>query len=685
MITRVLFIDSDTNAVARIQDALERTGNYEAAVFSTGQAALEYAAQHPPTVAVIALNLRDITVPTLAVQLRRLQPDLPLIVRATGTGHEQLIEALNPRGVIRGGYSVRALTALLKKALQPSPPKPGAAPPTDLTAGALGEDMAAFGEVLQSIEPGTPGGKEDTFKALVDWMRPPPEKKPPLPERRRRSLANMLLDISKGEDQGALSEEEKSAQEKLFARLAAEEPPMPTLEESGTVRDLIAIADPDFVETPTPEPKAVPEEMIDVGASLLDWSDLPEPFEEDAAENTAAAVLKALEVPPLPTDVQFSDSDRDLLAALAAEGQSLRPTETGHPGKLFIPMPEEVRARLEGQTPVPEIGDMLPPPGPPASPAPSTAPHSEAEVAALAVQLTQASLQSSAQATILLRDNRVVASAGALPRDDIEALAKQIDCAAVLRAGRLQIRFATLPQTRNNYLIVATPTLDEMVLSMVFTDDMPLRNIRRQARQIVEALAPPAPDVLPETPPPDSSAQMPPVAAEAIESRLGAAGPVEREGQGGETPLESREATGESVAVDLREAAESAPALDPATLARYACAWILRDPDAELDGEVIRAMSAWLEEIVAAQHWLADQIDVQPDYVSAVIGVPPAEAPSQVVQRLMNETAQRALATYPDLAPEAATLWADAYYVVTPGRPLTGEEISRFVSFQRQG
>jgi REP element-mobilizing transposase RayT len=96
-------------------------------------------------------------------------------------------------------------------------------------------------------------------------------------------------------------------------------------------------------------------------------------------------------------------------------------------------------------------------------------------------------------------------------------------------------------------------------------------------------------------------------------------------------------------------------------------------------------MSAWLEEIVAAQHWLADQIDVQPDYVSAVIGVPPAEAPSQVVQRLMNETAQRALAAYPDLAPEAAALWADAYYVVAPGRPLTGEEISRFVSFQRQG
>ncbi len=86
MITRVLFIDSDANAVARIQDALERTGDYEAAVFSTGQAALEYAAQHPPMVAVIALNLRDITVPTLVVQLRRLQPDLPLIIRATGAG-----------------------------------------------------------------------------------------------------------------------------------------------------------------------------------------------------------------------------------------------------------------------------------------------------------------------------------------------------------------------------------------------------------------------------------------------------------------------------------------------------------------------------------------------------------------------------------------------------------------------
>ena len=63
-----------------------------------------------------------------------------------------------------------------------------------------------------------------------------------------------------------------------------------------------------------------------------------------------------------------------------------------------------------------------------------------------------------------------------------------VDDIAVRDSGKVQIKFASLPQTKMNYLIIATPTIDEMVLLMVFTDDVPLGTIRKQATQLAQAL-----------------------------------------------------------------------------------------------------------------------------------------------------------------------------------------------------
>ena len=110
---------------------------------------------------------------------------------------------------------------------------------------------------------------------------------------------------------------------------------------------------------------------------------------------------------------------------------------------------------------------------------------------------------------------------------------------------------------------------------------------------------------------------------------------------------------------------------------------MLRDPESELDNELVAAMPGWLDEVSTDRHWLADQIEAQPDYVSVVINVPPAAVPSEVVDVLKQELGQRILVERPALAASLDQLWADAYYAVAPGRPLTGEEISRFISFQR--
>jgi DNA-binding NarL/FixJ family response regulator len=701
MITRVLFIDSDAEALARVKEALEQAGDYEAKVFVTGKAALEYAAQNPPAVAVISLNVQDIASHILAKKLRKIRPGLPLLVRAPASADERLLQALKPQGVLYGSYTTRLLIPLVKEALNPQPAAP--APITDAADESFPDeeapvtspaslrqylaatdltDAAAFGEILESIKPGSDTAEEeDTFDVLVNSMRAQ-DHRPPLPQRQRLASWAVAADeegptgISPAEAKPDTTAQESVSPEDdvLFQKLAAEEPPMPTLDDSGTVRDLIAVTD--FEEQSDSGIVEIPDEMI------RDFSEVSE-----------------------VTAMSLDEVEQDLLEALAAaqtaEGNAATPPLTD--SQRLIPMPEEVRARLEnGETP-----PMAPLEPEPAAPPPQQAPSPQAGsaeplgAAALALQLTQHTLASSAQATLLVCDNQVIASAGALPDGDIAALADMIDYHAVLAEGVTKIKFVSLPESRLNFMAVAAPTVENMVLIMVFNENMHLRGIRQQAKTILEALLATmqeaaamqaaAEDTFYETPAPDSSEQVLSVAAEPDESGQGVTGVVEYEGEEG-VPLPAEAESAQDRGGDLHEAPESVPAIDPTTLVKYACAWILRDPEAELDGDIVDALPVWIEQIITAHHWLADQIDVQPDYISVVISIAPGEIPSHVIETLMTETAYRILAARPDLVPvDSRTddadggLWADAYYVIAPGRPLTHEELSSFISYQRQG
>jgi CheY-like chemotaxis protein/REP element-mobilizing transposase RayT len=666
MIKRVLFVDSDAEALARIKRAVEQAGNYEAKVFITGKAALEYAADNPPDLAVIALNVPDIEPLALTEALRQIRPGLPLLLRAPADSDQAIIDALNPHDVVHGGYTARVLLPMVDQAItqgsapsssQPRTIKPG--------TGGIGDDMTAFDEVLESIPPGDlPQDKQDTFNVLVQSMRTPPSQEP-LPRRRQR-LANWAVDEETPEDTSpapAIPPE----QDALFQKLAAEEPPLPSLEESGTVSDLIAVTD--FGRENSGHVVEIPDEMIDD--------------------------LDKLELAP---------EEHALLEALAAVAEPENPDEApADSGPDLVPMPEAIKTQLEnGKPPTRE-----PAPPPAESPAPSARPSSPpqgVDRAALAVALTQQTLEMAAQATILLRNEAIMAMAGALPENEITEIADMIDPVAILREQATKIKFVSLPASHLNFMVVAAPTVDDMVLVTVFPENMHLRTIRQQTRHLLETLTataeepapepaePPPPLVQEETPPPsdtglyetpapDPSEEIFTLGAEPDEAAHGLTGAIESEQA---EPLSASSDDAEGDQLDAREPTESAPAIDPATLVKYACAWILRDPAAELDAELISALPRWLENIITTNHWLHEQIDVQPDYISTVVSVSPNDSPSEVIQTLMEESAQRILAARPDLEVPDAALWADAYYIIAPGRPLTGEEISRFISYQRE-
>jgi DNA-binding NarL/FixJ family response regulator len=181
MITHVLLIDSDSGAMTRIKDALEKAGNFEASVFTTGLAALEHAEKNPPSLAVVSLNVQDVPPDELVTGLRGLYATIPVLLRAPDEADPQLIDQLKPQGVLYGNYTTRVLIPMIEEALAaaltaPEPAQAGPGSTTEsgdslLTGAHAGDDLAEFGEVLKAIEPGLQTEEQDTFKALVESLR----------------------------------------------------------------------------------------------------------------------------------------------------------------------------------------------------------------------------------------------------------------------------------------------------------------------------------------------------------------------------------------------------------------------------------------------------------------------------------------------------------------------------------
>lgn len=681
MITRLLFVDSNAEALARIKDAIEQAGNYEAKVFVTGQAALEYASQYEPTVAVVSLNVQDIPPSTLVNKLRELHPGLLVLLRAPTETPEQILKTFNSEGILTGEYTARTLLPLVEDLLesgQPVPDPPAAPPATDLSQqpGGLTEGLTEFGEILESLEPDAqPSREEDSFDVLVESMRQTEDKS--LLLQRRERMANWA-DLDDEELDLSVAPPDP-ADDKLFQKLAAEEPPMPALEDSGTVRDLIAVTDfSDQIE-----------------ASVVD---IPDDMIEDVMDiNPDTAELALL----------------DALAAVSSDDEPANPINQSQSD--LIPIPKEVAHQLVNN----ELADLDVEPA--AEPAPTPADHVPVEPvaqttpaadnpASLAIELTQQTLASSAQASILVRNEHVEAIAGGIPDEEAAQLVTMLDFADMRASGTTKIKFVSLPEAHINYMVVATPTVEDMVLLTVFPENMHLRIIRQQTKIILGALVasieqetqdpedvldiplPPPEESgshtgVHQTPQPDDGEELFAAAVEATEELYGHTGAVTAKLA---EPVSDSSDNAEGVQTDVRESTETTPELDPATLVKYGCAWILRDPHMTLDKPLADDLPTWISQIALANHWLIDHVDVQAQYISVVLSIAPSETPSLVVQTLMAEVADKILETRPEIKiqtpriDDEPQLWADAYYVIAPGRPPTPLEVDRFISYQRE-
>ena len=81
-----------------------------------------------------------------------------------------------------------------------------------------------------------------------------------------------------------------------------------------------------------------------------------------------------------------------------------------------------------------------------------------------------------------------MAFAGNMPMEDVEALRTGIDDDWEAGPDEARIRFVTLPDSGQDFMLYSRRTQGGFTLSMIFTANTPLRVIRRQSDRLVDAL-----------------------------------------------------------------------------------------------------------------------------------------------------------------------------------------------------
>jgi hypothetical protein len=299
------------------------------------------------------------------------------------------------------------------------------------------------------------------------------------------------------------------------------------------------------------------------------------------------------------------------------------------------------------------------------------------QLAQIAVQLTQFSLESSAHATLLSRPGQLLAHAGELPPPALERLFQAVDTAwqtSLPESGAL-VRYIKLPEI-GEFLLYSSYVMEDLILSMAFRANTSMRTMRRQARRLSESLA-----FVPEESEADSTLPSRPTDLRPPAGLHEAVSEPDMVDEG--EPIEAGEVIEEAQEADEVEEPERPPRPEGPYTA-YTCLWLLKDPGQELHSSVADELVYWIGTIAEENAWDIDYLDIQADYVMVSLQVPHKTLPDNAISLLMEETALRCAEYYPDEFTDPYSLWADGYYVVTPPRALTEREIARFITYQRQ-
>lgn len=279
----------------------------------------------------------------------------------------------------------------------------------------------------------------------------------------------------------------------------------------------------------------------------------------------------------------------------------------------------------------------------------------------LAVTLTQVSTELTAEATILTRDNAIVAYSGDMPMEDIDDLRTVIADDWTATVDNARIRFITLPSSGKDFMLYSKGTVGGFTLSMIFAGTKQLRVIRRQGARLISALEA-TPDV--NAPPEQAIVETETPAPEEIpDNELTSLTPQE---------VMNLESDADSAEIEVVDVGPKHP---------FTFIWLVDDIEIELSEEVAKKVVFWLEVQLNSLHWTIHTLDVHQDFIYLHADIPGDLSPATLIRDVMKRSTKIARSE-DDRFPEK--MWADAYLVLTPGREMTDREIQRFLNFARQ-
>ena len=185
-----------TNAVA----ALENHG-YRVTTFTNSRPALDFLRQHPQHCAVLDFRVNDMPAPDTLDHMRAMQPEIAVIAAPNHPAVHDLKDKHNIQAIINIPYPLRRFVDVLEMALKQAHESKPDKQSSKSKSKESGTDLAAIEFWVSS---------DDEGETIVQYV---PERENP----------------QKPSDELAT---------RVFDKLAAEEPPMPSFEEGSTVHDL---------------------------------------------------------------------------------------------------------------------------------------------------------------------------------------------------------------------------------------------------------------------------------------------------------------------------------------------------------------------------------------------------------------------------------------------------------------
>jgi hypothetical protein len=205
--TRVLIITTNVQFSMQTTQALERAGAFKVAPFTSAENALASLQQAPQDVVLLDTTLQNLNVEAFIQQVRAVQPDIAFILLPESSTNQHWVARLNLHGTADYNWTARRLVPIIKQAQKQ-----------------VYDDQPKTAQVKAA--PPRPSQEENT-KRIAALSVPGDD-----------PVEFLLSDAADGETRVEVLTPEDSKGIEVFRKLADEEPPMPSFEESATIRDL---------------------------------------------------------------------------------------------------------------------------------------------------------------------------------------------------------------------------------------------------------------------------------------------------------------------------------------------------------------------------------------------------------------------------------------------------------------